>query len=49
MLGRVKKRSHSAAVGASLMSNKKVSTLVNKVQIIPTLVSGICMLCVFLL
>ncbi|XP_024380675.1 uncharacterized protein [Physcomitrium patens] len=28
--GRVKKRSHSAAVGASLMSNKKVSTLVNK-------------------
>lgn len=34
VLVRNKKRSHSTAVGASLMSNKKVSSLVNKVRCI---------------
>ena len=32
VLVRNKKRSHSTAVGASMMSNKKVSSLVNKVR-----------------
>lgn len=40
---RSKKRSHSTAVGASLMSNKKVSSLVNKVLGTPIHVPG-CML-----
>lgn len=44
VLVRNKKRSHSTAVGASLMSNKKVSSLVNKVHGLSSMLVPGCML-----